>query len=136
MVLDPNTVSVECAEVDCRGDEPRGGVRNINQFGDIDQRPTSSVGVAGHPDPLHRHAAAAGPLRPTTRPPPHWPGCIGDAARVPGMTTEPATVDVGMGMDPGQAGRGYGAAFGQTVLKYLSQSHPSGTLRAVVSKLE
>jgi hypothetical protein len=26
--------------------------------------------------------------------------CVGEAARVPGMTEEPPTVDVGMGMDP------------------------------------
>jgi ribosomal-protein-alanine N-acetyltransferase len=48
------------------------------------------------------------------------------------MTEESATVDIGMGMDPAQVGRGYGAAFGQTVLNYLSESHPSRALRAVV----
>ena len=58
--------------------------------------------------------------------------CIGEAARVPDMTEEPATIDVGMGMDPALVGAGYGAAFGETVLSYLSQSYPGRALRAVV----
>lgn len=58
--------------------------------------------------------------------------CIGEAARVPGMTAEPVTIDVGMGMDPAAVGGGNGAAFGQAVLSYLSQSYPGQALRAVV----
>ena len=48
--------------------------------------------------------------------------CIGEAARVPGMAEEPATLDLGVGMDPMQVGRGHGAAFGQAVLSFLSRS--------------
>jgi [ribosomal protein S18]-alanine N-acetyltransferase len=58
--------------------------------------------------------------------------CIGEEARVPGMTEEPATLDLGVGMDPVQVGRGHGAAFGQAVLSYLSQTHPDKVLRAVL----
>ena len=58
--------------------------------------------------------------------------CIGEAARVPGMAEEPATLDLGVGMDPMQVGRGHGAAFGQAVLSFLSQTHPDKALRAVV----
>jgi RimJ/RimL family protein N-acetyltransferase len=58
--------------------------------------------------------------------------CIGEAARIPGMTAEPATIDVGMGMDPAVAGGGYGAAFGEAVLSYLSQRYTGRALRAVV----
>lgn len=58
--------------------------------------------------------------------------CIGDAARVAGMTEEPATLDLGVGMDPKHVGRGHGAAFGEAVLRFLSQTHPTKALRAVV----
>lgn len=58
--------------------------------------------------------------------------CIGEAARVPGVAEEPATVDIGMGMDPAQVGQGHGQVFGRVVLSHLSQSHPNRTLRAVV----
>lgn len=58
--------------------------------------------------------------------------CTGAAARVPGITEEPATLDVGMGMDPAQVGRRHGAVFGRAVLNYLSTSHPGQALRAVV----
>jgi [ribosomal protein S18]-alanine N-acetyltransferase len=58
--------------------------------------------------------------------------CIGEAARVPGMTEEPATLDLGVAMDPVQVGRGHGAAFGQVVLNFLSQTHLDKVLRAVV----
>jgi [ribosomal protein S18]-alanine N-acetyltransferase len=58
--------------------------------------------------------------------------CIGEAARVPGMTEQPATIDVGMGMDPTLVGRGHGAAIGRTVLSYLAETYPDKALRAVV----
>jgi ribosomal-protein-alanine N-acetyltransferase len=58
--------------------------------------------------------------------------CMSEAARVAGMAEEPATVDIGMGMDPARVGRGDGAAFGQTVLSYFAQSYPNRALRAVV----
>jgi RimJ/RimL family protein N-acetyltransferase len=60
--------------------------------------------------------------------------CTGSAARIPGITEEPGTLDVGMGMDPTQVGRGYGAAFGEAVLGYLSMRYPGQTLRAVVQE--
>jgi GNAT superfamily N-acetyltransferase len=50
--------------------------------------------------------------------------CIGAAARVGGMTEDPAVVDVGMGMDPALVGHGHGAAFGQTVLDHLAETCP------------
>lgn len=58
--------------------------------------------------------------------------CIGEEARIPGMIEEPAILDLGVGMDPVQVGRGHGAAFGQTVLSYLSRTHPDQVLRAIV----
>jgi RimJ/RimL family protein N-acetyltransferase len=58
--------------------------------------------------------------------------CTGVAARVAGMTDEPGILDVGMGMDPTLVGRGRGAAFGATVLRYLAAHHPDQTLRAVI----
>ena len=60
--------------------------------------------------------------------------CIGEAVRVPGMTKEPATLDVGMGMDPAQVGRGNRTVFGRAVLNYLSTAHPGQALRAVVQR--
>ena len=56
----------------------------------------------------------------------------GIAARVPGISAEPGTLDIGMGMDPALVGRGHGASFGQAVLDYLSMRHPGQTLRAVI----
>jgi RimJ/RimL family protein N-acetyltransferase len=58
--------------------------------------------------------------------------CTGDAARIPGLAEQPATVDVGMGMDPTLVGRGYGTAFGRTVLAFLAGTYPDKALRAVV----
>lgn len=58
--------------------------------------------------------------------------CIGAAARVGGMTENPAVVDVGVGMDPALVGQGHGAAFGQTVLDHLAETCPGRPLRAVV----
>ncbi|MCX2931840.1 hypothetical protein ORI20_16280 [Mycobacterium sp. CVI_P3] len=58
--------------------------------------------------------------------------CTGIAARVPGMTEEPGILDVGMGMDPALVGQGHGAAFGATVLSYLTLRHPGQALRAAV----
>jgi ribosomal-protein-alanine N-acetyltransferase len=56
----------------------------------------------------------------------------GDAsARVAGLSEDPAILDVGIGMDPELIGVGHGAAFGQTVLSYLTERYPS-SLRALV----
>ena len=60
--------------------------------------------------------------------------CIGEAVRVPGMTKEPATLDVGMGMDPAQVGRGNRTVFGRAVLNYLSTAELGQALRAVVQR--
>jgi RimJ/RimL family protein N-acetyltransferase len=60
--------------------------------------------------------------------------CTGIAARIPGMTAEPGTLDVGMGMDPTHVGRGYGAVFGEAVLGYLVMRYPGRILRAVVQE--
>lgn len=58
--------------------------------------------------------------------------CIGVEAQVAGMTAAPATLDIGMGMNPQRVGRGNGARFGEIVLKYLDERHPGITLRAAV----
>lgn len=58
--------------------------------------------------------------------------CIGEAARIPGMPELPATLDIGVGMDPAQVGHGYGAVFGRAAMSFLSQSHRDAALRAVV----
>lgn len=58
--------------------------------------------------------------------------CTGVEARVAGMSEEPATLDVGMGMNPKFVGRGHGARFGGAVLEYLAIRNPGVTLRAVV----
>jgi [ribosomal protein S18]-alanine N-acetyltransferase len=58
--------------------------------------------------------------------------CIGEPARVPGVSEDPAILDVGLGMDPELVGCGDGAAFGRAVLGYLAERHPDGVLRAVV----
>jgi [ribosomal protein S18]-alanine N-acetyltransferase len=58
--------------------------------------------------------------------------CTGEAARVPGLSEEPAILDVGMGMAPGLVGRGHGTAFGQTVVSYLAEHYPDKALRAVI----
>lgn len=58
--------------------------------------------------------------------------CIGAAARVPGVSEDPAILDVGIGLDPELVGVGHGAAFGQTVLSFLTKRYPDSSLRAVV----
>jgi RimJ/RimL family protein N-acetyltransferase len=58
--------------------------------------------------------------------------CIGAAARVPGLSENPAVLDVGIGMNPELVGVGHGVAFGQTVLRYLTKRFPDSALRAVV----
>ncbi len=58
--------------------------------------------------------------------------CIGVEARIPGMPEQPEILDVGLGMDPALVGRGAGATFGETVLRYLTERHPGKALRAVV----
>jgi ribosomal-protein-alanine N-acetyltransferase len=58
--------------------------------------------------------------------------CIGIEARIAGMDEDPATLDVGMGMNPQLVGRGNGAQFGEIVLQYLDVHHPGVTLRAVI----
>lgn len=58
--------------------------------------------------------------------------CIGIEARIAGMNEDPAILDVGMGMNPQLVGRGNGAQFGETVIRYLDVHYPGVTLRAVI----
>lgn len=58
--------------------------------------------------------------------------CIGEAARVAGLSEDPAILDVGLGMAPELIGLGYGTAFARTVLDYVEGRHPDCLLRAVV----
>jgi [ribosomal protein S18]-alanine N-acetyltransferase len=57
--------------------------------------------------------------------------CIGEEARVPGISEEPDVVDVGVGMHPELVGQGYGARFGEAVLEHLRTGGASRA-RAVV----
>jgi RimJ/RimL family protein N-acetyltransferase len=58
--------------------------------------------------------------------------CVGDAARVPGLTADPTVVDIGLGMEPGLVGHGHGVTFGQAVLAYLTEAYPDKQFRAAV----
>jgi [ribosomal protein S18]-alanine N-acetyltransferase len=58
--------------------------------------------------------------------------CTDDAARVPGMSAEAHTLDVGFGMEPALVGQGHGHVFGGAVLVFVTSTHPGMKLRAVV----
>ncbi|UNB52892.1 nucleotidyltransferase domain-containing protein [Mycolicibacterium sp. YH-1] len=58
--------------------------------------------------------------------------CVGEAARVPGLTADPAVVDIGLGMEPDLVGHGHGVPFGQAVLTYLTEAYPEKQFRAVI----
>jgi GNAT superfamily N-acetyltransferase len=58
--------------------------------------------------------------------------CVGEAARVPGLTADPAVVDIGLGMEPDLVGLGHGVPFGQAALTYLTEAYPDKQFRAAV----
>jgi len=58
--------------------------------------------------------------------------CIGEEARVAGLTEEPGVLDVGVGLDPLVVGRGHGASILVPLLEVVAASSPATTLRALV----
>lgn len=58
--------------------------------------------------------------------------CLGEAARVGGMTEQEDTLDLGVGLRPDLTGRGNGKQFGAVVLRFLEERFPGMTVRAAV----
>jgi [ribosomal protein S18]-alanine N-acetyltransferase len=58
--------------------------------------------------------------------------CVGQEARVPGLTESDGTLDIGVGMRPDLVGRGLGRDFGAAVLDHIRDRYGDRPLRAVV----
>ena len=58
--------------------------------------------------------------------------CSGVEARVPGLSEEVDTLDIGFGMNPVFVGQGYGADFGAAVMNYFQEHTKASRLRVVV----
>jgi [ribosomal protein S18]-alanine N-acetyltransferase len=58
--------------------------------------------------------------------------CVGQEARVPGLTEADGTIDIGVGMHPDLVGRGLGRRFGAVVLDHVRGRYGDRPLRAVV----
>jgi ribosomal-protein-alanine N-acetyltransferase len=58
--------------------------------------------------------------------------CFGEAARVPGLPSDPAKLDVALGLRPDLVGRGLGPAFVRTVVEHAERVAEGRRLRCVV----
>jgi ribosomal-protein-alanine N-acetyltransferase len=58
--------------------------------------------------------------------------CLGQEARVPGLTEADGIADIGVGMRPDLVGQGLGRAFGTAVLSHLARCRGETRLRAVI----
>jgi len=58
--------------------------------------------------------------------------CSGVEARVPGLSEEIDTLDIGFGMNPIFVGQGHGIEFGTTIISHFRESVPESRFRVVV----
>ena len=63
--------------------------------------------------------------------------CFGQEGRVPGglyIDTESLVLDVGVGMDPGLVGRGFGRNFVETILRFGAEEYQPVKLRVSIAE--
>ena len=58
--------------------------------------------------------------------------CSGAEARVPGLSEEVDTLDIGYGMNPVFVGQGHGAEFGSAIVNHFQENARASHLRVVV----